>query len=95
MKAIIAELKLKIAVAKEDIQHDKSYIELLRSRRPEAKKSGEIDMLEDIIEDRRETLRIREELLSNLRYSLMYAIRALGYNQTDIDAFEPEKFILK
>ena len=95
MRTVIATLKLQIAIAKEDIQHDKDYIEQLRSRRPQAKAEGQEMALEEIIEDRRDTLRHREELLSNLRYSLMYAIRALGYSQTDIDAFEPEKFNLK
>ena len=90
MKAIIAELKLKIAVAKEDIQIDKNYIELLRSRRPEAKAEGQEEQLEEIIEDRREMLAIREQQLKDLRYTLMYARRANGERPSDINVFEPE-----
>ena len=90
MKAIIEDLKLKIAVAKEGIQHEKNYIEQLRSRRAEAKAEGQEEVLEFIIEDHKDLLNIREQLLSDLRYSLMYARRANGERPTDIDAFCPE-----
>lgn len=90
MKTIIASLKVKIAVCKEDIKHDKDYIELLRSRRPEAKANGESEALEEIIEDRRELLSIRKRQLRDLRDCLCFARRANGEKPTNIDSFEPE-----
>ncbi len=95
MKTVIATLKSQIAIAKEDIQHEQDYIHQLRERIPQAKIDGDIESLLDTLVDRRETLRIRKQLLGDLRYSLYYAIRALGYNPTEIDCSEPEKFILK
>ena len=94
MKTVIRTLKLQIAIAKEDIQHDENYIEQLRSRRPQARAENQEEALDSIIEERRETLAVRKELLKNLRHSLTFAIRALGYKATDIDTFEPEKFVI-
>ena len=92
MKNVIATLKKEIEAAKEEIRSEEYCINLLKES---AKNASSADTRESIwmsIANRREELSVRRELLQNLRYSLMYAFRALGYNPTEIDSFEPEKF---
>ncbi len=99
MKTVIEHLKAQIEAHKEEISHTEQYREMLKGRRAETP-IEEREELENTIYTYYDTQSILEAQLSDLRYSLYYALRSMGYDDRQLNIFQPEscdaiKFVLK
>ncbi len=90
MEKVIEILKGQIADAKEWVVHYERITKVLYERLEHDLSKTELKCLQISLEDARDQLQWKRELLGDLRNSLTFALRANGMNPFEINVFEPE-----